>query len=216
MPLKRTRDYAVTDSPRLDRKVHRPLARPLTRVLLRTPITPNQVTVLSGAVGLAAALAFARGDAGWAVAGILLYLCAVVLDHADGEIARSKGLTSTFGRWLDIGIDCGVHGAVIVGLAIGSGHPDLVAWGAAGGMGVALAGLVVCLYPPRSEPAAAGDVDGALGALASRDFFYAVMALAAALRAGPRGPLAAFFGLVAVGGNLFWIVWLVLEARRPA
>jgi phosphatidylglycerophosphate synthase len=220
MPLKITRHYAVTDSPVLDRWVHRPLAGRLTRLLLRIPLGPNPVTVLSGLVGLAAAWAFAQGGAGPGVGGLGLYLGSVVLDHCDGEIARATGRASRAGRWLDIGMDCAVHAAVVLGLAAGSGAPGLLPWGMAGGIGVALAGLVVFAYPPPATPhpprAGAGPASPGLALLASRDGFYALIAAALLLRGGPAGALRGLFALLAVGGNLFWVAWLAGEARRPA
>ena len=45
----------------VDRYVNRRLSPRLSRWLLRTPLTPNQVTLMSLVVGLMAALSFAQG-----------------------------------------------------------------------------------------------------------------------------------------------------------
>ncbi|MGH7360494.1 MAG: CDP-alcohol phosphatidyltransferase family protein, partial [Candidatus Methylomirabilales bacterium] len=61
------------------------LSRPVTRLLLRTPLTPNQVTAGNLMVGLAALAGFAMGGIRWGVAGALLLQVYTILDHCDGE-----------------------------------------------------------------------------------------------------------------------------------
>jgi phosphatidylglycerophosphate synthase len=87
----------------VDLRIHRPLAARLIPLLVRTPITPNQVTILSGIIGILAGLCFALGA--WRpvmclVSGVLLFL-SVVLDCCDGQLARAKGISSTTGAILD-------------------------------------------------------------------------------------------------------------------
>jgi phosphatidylglycerophosphate synthase len=80
-------------------------ARLMLPIVNRTSITPNQVSLASFAVGVAAAGAFATGDYPWLVAGALLYHLSFVLDCIDGKIARLKGTGSVFGMWLDYSFD---------------------------------------------------------------------------------------------------------------
>ena len=87
----------------VDLYIHRPLAARLIPLLVRTPITPNQVTILSGLTGIAAGLCFALGTRRpvlCLVAAGLLFL-SVVLDCSDGQLARAKGISSTTGAILD-------------------------------------------------------------------------------------------------------------------
>ncbi len=87
----------------VDHFVHRPLAALLVPLLLRSPITPNQVTLLSGAVGVLAGAALALGadrPVALLAGGILLFV-AVVLDCCDGQLARARGTFSTTGAVLD-------------------------------------------------------------------------------------------------------------------
>lgn len=87
----------------VDRFVHRPLAARIVVLLLRTPITPNQVTLLSGIAGVLAGGALAWGAAhpvGRLLGGVLLF-AAVVLDCCDGQLARARGAYSTTGAVLD-------------------------------------------------------------------------------------------------------------------
>lgn len=77
----------------------------------RTNITPNQLTLGAGVLGLLSALCFLApvwaGDTGWAwlVAGALLFHLSFVLDCMDGKIARLKGNGSIFGAWVDFVFD---------------------------------------------------------------------------------------------------------------
>lgn len=71
----------------------------------RTRITPNQVTLLAFACGLAAAAAFLRGDHPALLLGAVLFHLSFVLDCVDGKLARLKGSGSMFGMWLDFSLD---------------------------------------------------------------------------------------------------------------
>jgi phosphatidylglycerophosphate synthase len=81
--------------------VHRPLAYLFCKLVYRTSITPNQVTLLAILLGLAAAACWVEGS-GWAMAwgGALLWSSAI-MDGADGILARAKNMQSAFGRALD-------------------------------------------------------------------------------------------------------------------
>ena len=73
----------------------------LTRVLIRTPITPNGVTWLMIAVGVLAAGALTLPGVGWALAAFLLIQLQLLLDCSDGEVARWRGQKSPLGVYLD-------------------------------------------------------------------------------------------------------------------
>ncbi|MGD2067016.1 MAG: CDP-alcohol phosphatidyltransferase family protein [Candidatus Bathyarchaeota archaeon] len=73
----------------------------ITKLLLHTKITANQVTVINLGVALVAFMFFVLGHA-WSffVGGLLLQFCSV-LDCVDGEIARYRGTSSITGLYLD-------------------------------------------------------------------------------------------------------------------
>lgn len=86
---------------------HRRLAFALVLWPLRNrpyAVTPNQITMASGTVGLAAAGAYfyaSSHGAIWWVVGSVLLLASVVLDCADGMLARLTGRGSELGMLLD-------------------------------------------------------------------------------------------------------------------
>ena len=89
----------------INRFVNRPLASPLVRLLFRTRVTPNQVTVAAFVLNLIGAGLFILGKT-WAFAagGVLAQLSSIV-DCADGMLARARGHTSEFGGTLDLVLD---------------------------------------------------------------------------------------------------------------
>ena len=60
----------------------------LTRLLLRTPLTPNGVTWLMIAVGLAAAALLTLPGLLPAIGAVVLIQLQLLLDCSDGELAR--------------------------------------------------------------------------------------------------------------------------------
>ena len=90
---------------RFNRYIARPKAALLVYLLRPTPITPNQVTLLSLVVSLVgmATLLLCPGLTGLVAAALVLHL-AFVLDCVDGQLARIKGQSrpsvriSIFGR----------------------------------------------------------------------------------------------------------------------
>jgi phosphatidylglycerophosphate synthase len=73
----------------------------LTRVLLRTPLTPNGVTWLMIADGLIAAAVLTLPGLLPPIAAVLLIQLQIALDCSDGEMARWLDRKSTTGIYLD-------------------------------------------------------------------------------------------------------------------
>jgi archaetidylinositol phosphate synthase len=96
------------------------LARLLVRPLRHSRVTPNAITTLALALGLSAAWLFAQGG-GAAHLGALLFVFACLVDHADGELARLTGQSSTFGHYYDLIADALVLSATFVGIGAGLG-----------------------------------------------------------------------------------------------
>jgi hypothetical protein len=96
---------------------NRPLAYAFVALVYRTPITPNQVTVLSIVVGFAAAGCWWHGGPASMVWGGVLLWASAILDGADGILARAKQQFSPLGRALDGSADLIV--ALVVAVAAG-------------------------------------------------------------------------------------------------
>jgi phosphatidylglycerophosphate synthase len=117
----------------------RSLTYPVTRVLLRTPVTPNQVTLAALALGLVAAALCGLGTERAYVAAGLLYFTGLVLDHVDGDLARIKLHCSRLGEWLDSITDDLTTFALFAGLGVGlSRSSGNQAWQLLGVVGAAL------------------------------------------------------------------------------
>lgn len=87
--------------------------------LVNTHITPNHLTTLRVVTGVAAAAAFASGDAGWMAMGGAVYVVSMLLDRADGMLARLSGKTSRWGHIYDLISDYTVTGLLFVSIGYG-------------------------------------------------------------------------------------------------
>lgn len=94
------------------------LARLMVQPLLQTRITPNAITTMTLGFGLLGAWLFTRSGAAVHV-GAALVMIACLLDHADGELARLTGRTSTFGHYFDLVADALVMTALFIGIGFG-------------------------------------------------------------------------------------------------
>jgi hypothetical protein len=98
----------------------------------RRGFTPNQVTIISLAIGLLAAAAFATGERVGLVAGAILLQLSFTTDCVDGQLARYSRTFSRLGAWLDSIFDRTKEYAVYAGLAIGAAHTGDPVWLLAG------------------------------------------------------------------------------------
>ncbi|MDO8519639.1 MAG: CDP-alcohol phosphatidyltransferase family protein [Deltaproteobacteria bacterium] len=81
--------------------LNKPVSFFLTRFLVRTSITPNQITLANLFIALAAALLMAGTDYGTRLWGAGLMYFSSIVDGCDGEVARLKMLSSKKGAWFD-------------------------------------------------------------------------------------------------------------------
>jgi hypothetical protein len=89
----------------ITRVLYRPISSPLTRILVWTPITPNQLSYLVAAIVALGCWLTASASTARVIAGTAVILAAAYLDCCDGEVARLKLLSSRLGAWLDTIID---------------------------------------------------------------------------------------------------------------
>jgi phosphatidylglycerophosphate synthase len=121
-----------------DTIIHR-VIRPAVRIAARTGLTPNLVTTMRLATGLAASVIFAHGTYDWMALGGIVFLLSMLLDRADGELARQTGQMSQTGHRYDLAADGIASVATFVGLGIGLAHTggrSAIWFGALAGLGI--------------------------------------------------------------------------------
>jgi phosphatidylglycerophosphate synthase len=146
--IDRPQSLATAEDEIRRRKSYQPLGRfwatrpalALARQLAPTRIRPNMVTLASAGLMLAAAglIGFGRGVWTSQIFPSLAMALALILDTADGHLARLQGTASNFGRWLDSNLDelgdMGLHAAVAWAAFTRSGNPGWLVVGMVYGM----------------------------------------------------------------------------------
>jgi 1L-myo-inositol 1-phosphate cytidylyltransferase / CDP-L-myo-inositol myo-inositolphosphotransferase len=90
--------------------------------MAHTQVRPNHITLIGTLVGVCAAALLAVGTYWCGILGSLLFVCAVVIDGCDGEVARLTFQDSPFGQKFDVVTDNFVHVAIFLGIGIGVYH----------------------------------------------------------------------------------------------
>jgi phosphatidylglycerophosphate synthase len=194
----------------IDRFFNRPLGRPLSRLLVRTPISPNQVSIASILIGVASAWFFARGN--FVIGALVFQLCAVI-DCVDGDLARALFKQSRLGKWLDLAGDQVVHFSVFAAIGIGVARIDpsvpALALGASAALGVLLCFAVIVRALRMSGSQRGPHLNKLLDATANRDFSILLLVLAL------WGRMDLFLWMAGIGIHIFWMALLALQVGRP-
>ncbi|NOX16708.1 MAG: CDP-alcohol phosphatidyltransferase family protein [Chlorobi bacterium] len=85
----------------LDLIFYRPLAFLLVKIIFRTGITPNQITLGAILFAIAGGIIFAQGGKENFFIGALFFMAYNIFDCADGQLARLKKNGSSLGRIID-------------------------------------------------------------------------------------------------------------------
>ena len=101
----------------ISRHVNRRLSDPVARLLVKTRITPNQVSWAAFIIALLSFISFVFSQN--IVGGLLVQLSSIV-DGIDGSLARLKGITSSFGDFLDSMLDRYADILIVLGLTLWS------------------------------------------------------------------------------------------------
>jgi phosphatidylglycerophosphate synthase len=114
----------------MSKHVERRISLALSRRLVLTAITANQMTLFSVFVGLVGAGLMAWPEAPWPFVGALFFLGHSILDGCDGELARIRFEQSRLGGLLDYWGDNVVHSAVFLAVAMGwsASLPGALPW----------------------------------------------------------------------------------------
>jgi phosphatidylglycerophosphate synthase/uncharacterized membrane protein YbhN (UPF0104 family) len=116
-------------------RMNRRVSIPISRQLIKFPITPNMVSLFTLGLSLVAGGFFALGGYWNSLLGALLGVLGSILDGCDGEVARLKLQVSDFGCWLDSICDYLYYivtfAGMIAGVVRSTGDPRTIGWGIA-------------------------------------------------------------------------------------
>lgn len=136
------------------------------RPLVRTAVTPNQLTWLRLATGVAAAALIAVDTAPLIWIGCGVFVLSVLLDRADGVLARLKSQFSSFGHKLDLVSDALVNAMILVAVGFAARDTTLADWavplGVVAGVSVA-AVLFIVMRMEGVKGARAAELGGRAG-----------------------------------------------------
>jgi phosphatidylglycerophosphate synthase len=97
----------------------------ISSLLVKSPVTPNVITLLGLVIGLFSAWQFSRGDYWGGLLGGLAFAGTSIWDCCDGDIARLKFMESDFGDKLDTTCDnlnnVFAFTGIMIGVAMSSG-----------------------------------------------------------------------------------------------
>jgi 1L-myo-inositol 1-phosphate cytidylyltransferase / CDP-L-myo-inositol myo-inositolphosphotransferase len=205
------------------RHVERPISLFISRLLAPTTITPNQMSLISIAVGICGGPFFLSERASLQTIGALLFLAHSILDGCDGELARLKFAESRWGGVLDFWGDNIVHSVIFACMGVGWSLMAGAAWplalGAAAVLGtLGSAGFVYWRIMRAKKGAGAlftsvsaepgGALAQALDSASRRDFIYLVLLLALFGRSNW------FLMLAAIGAPIYFCLVVFLAARK--
>lgn len=213
----------------ISRNFNRKISVFISRFLVKTPLTPNQITWSALVIGLMSGFFVARGTYWHVALGGILFQFASIYDGCDGEVAKLKLASSKLGEWLDTVCDNITYVVFFAGAMVGlsrQGYPSVMSLGIFSGFGVLMTLGSMYLYLIRNtdsgslvtvERDAMRDMEaveqngfiralGKLKFLAKRDFFALFfMALCLVDR------LEWILILTAIGSNLMWIMVLTMK-----
>ncbi len=189
------------------------IARWLVTPLVSTPVTPNHLTTLRLAIGLAGALWLARGGFANANIGAFLIVLSNFVDHTDGELARISGKTSRIGHFYDLAADALVTVLLFLGMGYGlgvqgQGGPWHVPPAVLGGIaGVAVAIIFFLRMRIEEMEGKAGTKQAFVGGFETEDVLYLLPLVTL------TGASASFVVAASIGAPLF-AVWVVFDYWR--
>ncbi len=194
---------SCSDSPIIDRYIIRKISGFISGFLIRTPVTPNQVTIISLILGIISGVFFSLGEYTYTITAGLLYFLSTVFDQCDGEVARLKQMETEFGRKLDIVVDAIVNAVIFIGITIAlytkicSVLVIIAGFFAMTGITISLLMTTYFSHDSKIDTEAKEMLDK----LNNKDFFYIIMLLMVIFN-----QMIWFLLIMAVGTNIYWIV----------
>jgi phosphatidylglycerophosphate synthase len=207
------------------RHVERPISLQISRRLAGTAITPNQMSLISVAVGICGGPFFLSSRPLMQTIGALLFLAHSILDGCDGELARLKFQQSRWGGVLDFWGDNVVHMVIFGCMGVGWSLSAAAIWplwlGAAAVLGTFGSAAFVywrlmrlkdggdTLFTSVSE-APERPLTRLLDSASRRDFIYLVVLLALFGRSNW------FLVMAGIGAPIYFFLVLFAPRRQPS
>ena len=98
--------------------LNRPISIRISKWLVSTNITPNQISISVFCMSVIAALLFTVASYPLLILGGILAQFSSIVDGCDGEVARLKYSSSRYGGWLDAVLDRYSDGVLLFGLTL--------------------------------------------------------------------------------------------------
>jgi len=187
---------------------------PISSVLVKTPLTPNQVTLMGLLIGLASGWFFSLGNYWGGLTGGVLLAGTAIWDCCDGDVARLKFMESDFGDTLDTSCDNIINVFIFTGMMIGTARSEGMVYAlvpfsllAVGGTSI----FALIYFPKGGKGNFFKDtwMYGVIQVLASRNFIYVILIFAVFGRVD-------LFLWVAGSGSIIFAMALFIEKRRLA
>ena len=138
----------------------------IVKPLMSTKVSPNQVTTVRLLAGLISFACFSIGNQIWLSIGAFIFLFSMLLDRADGDLARLSNQTSPFGHSYDLISDSCCNALAFVGLGIGLRTGDFgvgaILMGVVAGISIGMI-LVLVMRLEDKHGLRAGELDGGGG-----------------------------------------------------
>jgi len=113
-------DFLRGDLGWVARHINKKISFWITRnYLCHWPVTPNQVTIVAGLLGLLGCFLIATGIQMAIVLGFALAQLQSILDGCDGELARARFQQTAIGEWLDTIVDDALNLALVAAIGVG-------------------------------------------------------------------------------------------------
>jgi archaetidylinositol phosphate synthase len=188
------------------------LARRLVAPLQNTRITPNHLTTIRLAVGLAAAAAFLPATYGWSNLAALFLILSNFLDHTDGELARISGKSSRIGHLYDLASDAAVTILLFVAIGVGVAARTRVALPISPALlgviaGCAIASIFYLRMRIEDMVGKSANHQGSFGGFETEDVLYLLPLVTLS------DALVPFLVTAALCAPLF-AVWVIIDYRR--
>jgi phosphatidylglycerophosphate synthase len=100
----------------ISRNINSKFSLPTSRLLVKTPLTPNMISIGINIIGSLCGIFYAIGHP---VIGALFMHIATVLDRCDGEVARVKLMETKKGQWVDTVSDQATVLSFLIGVPVG-------------------------------------------------------------------------------------------------